>query len=107
AAYVAYLRSAVWLRTRAGVLRRAGGRCERCGGAALVEVHHRSYERGDDERPGDLEALCAPCHPAAHAEARGPRTPARPAGPRAPAEAPPAVGPGAPGGAAAHAGWVG
>jgi hypothetical protein len=70
--YVAYLKSAAWLSKRSQALRRAGGRCERCGGAALVEVHHLSYERVYDEPPGDLAALCARCHRTAHSGPRGP-----------------------------------
>jgi hypothetical protein len=65
-AYVAYLKSAEWLVKRAQVLHRAGGRCERCHGAEAVEVHHLTYERVGDELPGDLIALCAPCHRRAH-----------------------------------------
>jgi hypothetical protein len=67
-AYVAYLKSPEWLIKRAQVLHRAGGRCERCGpgGAPPAEVHHLTYERLYDERPGDLIALCAPCHRRAH-----------------------------------------
>jgi hypothetical protein len=37
-----------------------------------VEVHHLTYERLGAELPGDLEAVCAPCHRAAHAGPAGP-----------------------------------
>jgi hypothetical protein len=67
-AYVAYLKSPEWLIKRAQIMHRASGHCERCGpgGAPPAEVHHLTYERVYDERPGDLIALCAPCHRRAH-----------------------------------------
>ena len=64
--YDAYLKSAEWIVTRSQVLHRAGGRCERCHGAEATEVHHLTYERVGDELPGDLQALCPPCHRLAH-----------------------------------------
>jgi hypothetical protein len=66
--YVAYLKSPEWAAKRAEALRRADGHCGRCGpgGAPPVEVHHLTYERLRAELPGDLIALCAPCHRRAH-----------------------------------------
>jgi AAA domain len=66
--YVAYLKSPEWAARRAEALRRADGHCGRCGpgGAPPVEVHHLTYERLRAELPGDLIALCAPCHRRAH-----------------------------------------
>jgi 5-methylcytosine-specific restriction endonuclease McrA len=59
--YDDFLKSPEWAATRAVALKRAGGRCERCGAPAR-EVHHLTYERVGAERPEDLQALCAPCH---------------------------------------------
>jgi AAA domain/HNH endonuclease len=66
-AYVAYLNSPAWAGRRLEALRRAGGRCQRCGdGTPAAEVHHLTYERIGAELPDDLEAVCAPCHRRAH-----------------------------------------
>ena len=70
--YETFIAGAVWAAKRAPVLIRAGGRCERCGGAGtMLEVHHRNYDRfGGEERMSDLEALCPACHAVADAERR-------------------------------------
>jgi hypothetical protein len=65
-AYRRYLRSDAWAARRERALRRAGGRCGRCGAGVPAEVHHLTYERLGAERDGDLIALCAPCHRDAH-----------------------------------------
>ena len=65
-AYRRYLRSDAWAGRRERALRRAGGRCGRCGAGVPTEVHHLTYERLGDERDDDLLALCAPCHRGAH-----------------------------------------
>ena len=60
-------RSRRWRRLRLMVLDRAGRRCQRCGGAGRLEVHHRRPVRrgGDPWDAGNLEALCRKCHFAA------------------------------------------
>ena len=50
------------------ILRRAGGRCERCRKRRPLEVHHLTYERLGCERDEDLLVLCPPCHRAADKE---------------------------------------
>ncbi len=60
--YHAYLASEDWQRMRKAVLRRAGYRCERCGAAKPLDVHHLSYERFGHEDMTDLRALCRDCH---------------------------------------------
>lgn len=61
-----------WKRTRRAALDRAGWRCEACGRAGRLEVHHR---RRVSEHPndgdawydlGNLHVLCRPCHFARH-----------------------------------------
>ena len=64
--YRRYLRSAHWRTLRQQVLRRAGGRCETCGRAGRLEVHHLMYERRGNELLGDLRALCRDCHRDVH-----------------------------------------
>lgn len=53
-----------WEQIRAGALRRAGGRCQNCG-APATDVHHvRPRTAGGGDDPGNLRALCGPCHDA-------------------------------------------
>lgn len=61
-AYHAYINSDRWQRTRRAVLQRASYRCERCGSAGPLDVHHLSYARFGHEDLSDLRALCRPCH---------------------------------------------
>lgn len=50
-------------RFRAAVLRRAGGRCERCGSTDGVEAHHRvPVAHGGTHSPSNGKALCWTCH---------------------------------------------
>ena len=65
----ARLSSARWERTRRRELERAGWRCEKCGLASRMEVHHRRpLHRGGDPWAGDnLEVLCRGCHIRIHA----------------------------------------
>ena len=61
-------KSARWRRLRRRVLAEAGFRCQTCGAAGVLEVHHvtplaaggAAYERGN------LAAVCRPCHRAEH-----------------------------------------
>jgi 5-methylcytosine-specific restriction endonuclease McrA len=55
-----------WRRLRQAVLDRAGGRCERCGGAAEDAHHLVPRARGGADTLGDLEALCSTCHAEEH-----------------------------------------
>lgn len=63
-----YMESAEWQLARAPVLKRAGGRCERCGRRARLDVHHKTYVRRGHELPTDLVALCRRCHERADAQ---------------------------------------
>jgi 5-methylcytosine-specific restriction endonuclease McrA len=64
---------------RRDVLQRAGGRCENCGDAGPLEMHHMTYSWGREgldlifghERPGDLMALCRSCHLGEHLDING------------------------------------
>ncbi len=62
------LSSARWERVRRRELERAGWRCEKCGKAGALEVHHvRELHRGG--APFDLsnlQVLCRPCHLSQH-----------------------------------------
>lgn len=62
-AYRNYLQSAEWRRLRATIIKRAEGRCERCGRKPRVlEVHHLHYRTLGRETGEELEALCRGCH---------------------------------------------
>lgn len=56
--------SARWKRVRRMILERSGWRCERCGSAGALEVHHRVRlaDGGDPWNPESLEAVCRTCH---------------------------------------------
>jgi 5-methylcytosine-specific restriction endonuclease McrA len=66
--YEKYITSSKWKRSsaRKAELKSAGYRCRGCYAPAdrgcALELHHRTYERLGNERPGDLTALCHDCH---------------------------------------------
>lgn len=64
--YRAYLRSPWWRHLRDFTLEDRGHRCEACGSAHRLEVHHRSYERLGAELPEHLVVLCRHCHELVH-----------------------------------------
>ena len=66
--YRRYLASGVWQQRRTAAVERAGGKCQRCGSRARLEVHHKTYVNVYAERPEDLEVLCAACHHNHHFE---------------------------------------
>lgn len=57
-------RSPRWRAVRTFVLDRSGWRCEGCGRAGILEVHHRRplAEGGEPFEPENLQVLCRPCH---------------------------------------------
>ena len=52
----------VWERMRRQVIRRAGGRCERCGQPGRDVNHKIPLAHGGPTEMGDLELLCVDCH---------------------------------------------
>ena len=68
AEYDKYIQSKTWKRKAKAARKRAGWTCERCGVAAPLDVHHKTYVRFKRELARDLEALCRPCHEAHHAK---------------------------------------
>jgi hypothetical protein len=52
--YAEYLQTPHWRSLRAWALERAGNRCQLCGSAKELEVHHNTYERLGCEWPSDL-----------------------------------------------------
>lgn len=66
-----YEKSSEWGILRRAVLKRAGGKCERCGMPfrdGLLQIHHLTYDRIGAEKQGDLQALCFRCHQEADEE---------------------------------------
>ncbi len=57
-----------WREKRRKAIDRAGRRCERCGAAGKLQVHHKTplCLGGAALNLGNLEALCPDCHSKAH-----------------------------------------
>ena len=56
-----------WERARQHAFRRAGRRCERCGKAGRLEVHHRlPVSSGGTNASDNLQVLCRTDHIALH-----------------------------------------
>lgn len=58
------LRGRTWQRVREAALKRAGRRCQKCGGAGRLEVHHivPLREGGAPFDLDNLEVHCRSCH---------------------------------------------
>lgn len=63
--YDDYLKSEKWLNLRKSIIKRRK-KCERCGYDQNLQVHHKHYKNIFNERPQDLELLCARCHMKEH-----------------------------------------
>ena len=71
-------------RIRKAALDAAGWRCERCGRAGRLQVHHiKPLYRGGRHELGNLRVLCGRCHLAEHR--RQPPSPGLPSPPERPA----------------------
>lgn len=66
--YQDYLKTAYWQKVREAKFAQAGRRCQVCGCAEHLEVHHRHYKhRGRELRHlGDLMVLCRKHHQLVH-----------------------------------------
>ena len=64
--YSEYLRTDHWQGIKSLALRRAGHKCQLCGGRKLLQVHHNNYNRLWCEWPEDVVVLCDPCHAKHH-----------------------------------------
>jgi 5-methylcytosine-specific restriction endonuclease McrA len=60
-----YYKSPEWEQVRVFAIHRANHRCQRCGSAGVLQVHHVTYDNLFNEKPEDLEALCKRCHDSA------------------------------------------
>lgn len=65
--YKVYLNSDHWKKIRASALRRDEYKCQMCGTAKNLEVHHVRYDSlGTDEEINDVITLCDDCHTKVH-----------------------------------------
>lgn len=64
--YSEYLKTDHWAGLRKRMLQKAGYRCQLCGGAGILNVHHRTYENRGEESYSDLIVLCSGCHSKFH-----------------------------------------
>jgi len=69
--YEAVLQSPGWRRRRSEAIRAAGRRCQECGAAGPLDVHHLSYAHLGNERPDELLAVCEDCHGRLHRRSAG------------------------------------
>jgi hypothetical protein len=70
-----YYRTPHWRSVRAEVLERDGQRCQRCGSAGPLVVHHKTYDRLWAELLADLITLCEDCHRCHHRRHPAPKDP--------------------------------
>lgn len=64
-----YLQSPWWRLRRHARLKKADGKCERCGRVtSIADVHHVYYNRKGAELDSDLEVACRDCHRKLHEE---------------------------------------
>lgn len=62
--YAAFLGTKYWKSVRSEKIIQADGKCEFCGCAVNLHVHHKTYEHHgkEHEHMDDLVVLCADCH---------------------------------------------
>ncbi len=64
--YTAYLESPEWTEKSRSTIEAAGGVCSICKRRPATQAHHLTYDRVGEELPGDLAAVCRPCHQLEH-----------------------------------------
>jgi 5-methylcytosine-specific restriction endonuclease McrA len=67
-AYNAYIKSERWHLLKAKKLKKVKYKCERCGSADRLSVHHLTYIHFGKEKLSELEVLCDTCHAQADRE---------------------------------------
>jgi hypothetical protein len=64
--YYTYIKSPSWKAKADAAKKRAGYRCQVCNrgknDGAILNAHHRTYERLGNEHPEDITVLCEDCH---------------------------------------------
>lgn len=64
--YNRYLKSPVWAAIKIELYEHRGRKCEICGRARKLQVHHKHYKNIFNEEPEDLLILCDICHREQH-----------------------------------------
>lgn len=70
--YSLYLKTPYWRNLRKRIIRRAGCKCQLCGNAKNLQVHHKRYETRNGnsilfrETGKDLMVVCGNCHQRIH-----------------------------------------
>ena len=78
--YYAYLKSPEWKRKKFEIEQSARYKCQVCNkgkSQAILNVHHRTYERLGCELPSDLIVLCRECHALYHGKLLPPQNEAQ------------------------------
>lgn len=60
--YKDYLNSKEWYAIKVSLFNIRGKKCERCGNEKQLQIHHRHYRNIFNEKPEDLQIVCAGCH---------------------------------------------
>lgn len=60
--YSEYIKSKEWQETRQRIFKRDNYKCQKCGTAKNLSVHHITYENLGEEKDADLVTLCESCH---------------------------------------------
>lgn len=70
--YKDYIKSERWAERKRRHFASAAwkARCFVCDSPVALDVHHRTYERFENEADNDLVTLCRDCHTAVHADAK-------------------------------------
>lgn len=71
--YYEYLHSPEWKAKRKQKLKEVGHKCEECGSAKNLKVHHITYENLGNEDMDDLLVVCKRCHNKLHIVDNGER----------------------------------
>lgn len=56
----------LWFAKRKEIISQRGSKCEICGSTKKIHVHHKTYARMGNEKPEDLQVVCASCHSEIH-----------------------------------------
>ena len=68
--YAIYVLTPHWIRIREEVRAQSGGKCADCGKTVEslkdLDAHHVTYKNRGREEPGDVIAICRPCHQKRH-----------------------------------------
>jgi len=64
---MSYYDSEGWQEKRERIIERDDGLCVMCGEEGHI-VHHKTYDRFENEEDNDIELLCEDCHKSVHGQ---------------------------------------